>query len=267
MTTAETIASYFTTYHIISYLFIIFVGMVVWYEWRWAKDCKEYIQVLIAEKGGGGSFKLARKDGGEVSIHNPHTGMTRTWPVNELATIDVLYPGVGFVPGFLQKTIRLAIVNEGDWEPMLNRSPHMERIASPDIVKFLNGIHDDKGTSEEMKGKIEQLVSQISTGPTREMIADPAILGSLQRSSVMKALATVSNELVEAMKSLNSKLSRAGNLNPMVVYIGMGLTIVLLAVLLFQLLPALPGLQEVAGLDAKFDAVLKALGAAGAIVP
>ena len=102
------------------YMGIPFVLMIFWFQWKWAKDCNKYIRVLVAQKSGGGAYKLAPKEGGEISITNPADGSTRTWPVNELATIEVPYPGVGFVPAFMQKTIRMAIVSEGDWEPMLN---------------------------------------------------------------------------------------------------------------------------------------------------
>ncbi len=98
------------------FLGIPFVLLVFFMQWRWAQDCDRNIRVLVAQKGGGGSWELAPKEGGQISIRNPVTNEVRTWPVNELATIDVLYPGVGFVPSWMQKTIRMAIVNEGDWD-------------------------------------------------------------------------------------------------------------------------------------------------------
>ena len=122
--TATQVNSWFTPFHYIVYLGVLVIGMVVYYQWKWSKVCKENIQLLVARTGGGGDFMLAKKDGGQVTLENKESGVTRTWMINELATIDVLYPGVGFIPAFLQKTIRMAILNEGDWEPMLNRSPH-----------------------------------------------------------------------------------------------------------------------------------------------
>ena len=252
-------AQYFMPWHIGLYLFVVFVLMVVYYQWRWAKTCKNNIQVLVAQQGGGGDFFLAPKAGGEVTIKNPHTDDVRTWPVNELATIEVPYPGVGFVPQFLQKTIRLAIVNEGDWEPMLNRSPHRDKIASPDVVEFLKSLAEDTGDTKK-KATIAKMVKGLSTGPTREMIADPAILGNLMRSSVMKALATVSTDLVELLKSVNAKLGKVVGPNPMIVYIGLGLIIILLAFTLYQIMPVMSSIGDIGDLSDKLDAIMKALG-------
>ncbi len=255
-------AQYFMPWHIGLYLFVVFVFMVVYYEWKWAKTCKNNIQVLVAQRGGGGDFFLAPKMGGEITIKNPNTDEVRTWPVNELATIEVPYPGVGFVPAFLQKTIRLAIVNEGDWEPMLNRSPHRDNIASPNVVDFLQSLADE---TEDPKKKtaITKMVKVLATGPTREMIANPATLGDLMRSSVMKALATVSTDLVDLLKSVNAKLGKVVGPNPMIVYIGLGLVIILLAVTLYMIMPIVSSIGDLGDLSDKLDAIMKALGVVG----
>ncbi|MDP2362751.1 MAG: hypothetical protein Q8M94_03165, partial [Ignavibacteria bacterium] len=219
------------------FLGIPFVLMIFFFQWRWAKTCTENIRVLVAQKGGGGAFKLSPKQGGTVTITNPEDDSVRTWPVNELATIDVLYPGVGFVPAFLQKTIRMAIVNEGDWEPMLNRSPHREKIASPDVIKFIQEL--SKKSDSKTKVEIDKMVHGLASGPTREMIADPAVIGSLMRSSVMKALATVSDDLMNVLKSVNARLGKIAGPNPTIVYIGLGLIVILLAFMLFKILPTM----------------------------
>lgn len=242
MTGPEVEASFFTPYHFFTYLFIIFVVMIVYYQWKWAKTCKNNIQVLVAQQGGGGDFFLAPKSGGEVSIKDPTTDTVRMWPVNELATIDVLYPGVGFVPAFLQKTIRMAIVNEGDWEPLLNRSRHMERVASPDMVRIFREIAD--GTSDEnTKATITKLLEDVSTSPTREMIASPAVLGNLIQERISEAVASVAKDI---MNPLNEAIKKIGQrLNPIIIYIGLGLIVVLLAYLLFQIAPILQGIVDI----------------------
>ena len=255
-------AQYFMPWHIGLYLFVVFVVMVVYYEWKWAKTCKNNIQVLVAQQGGGGDFFLAPKAGGQVTIKNSQTNEERTWPLNELATIEVPYPGVGFIPAFLQKTIRLAIVNEGDWEPMLNRSPHREKIASPDVIVFLQTLADDTDDAKK-KAVILKMVKGLATGPTREMIANPATLGDLMRSSVMKALATVSTDLVDLLKSVNVKLGKVVGPNPLIVYIGLGLTIILLAFTLYQVMPIASSIGDLGELSDKLDAIMKALGVVG----
>ncbi len=194
------------------------IGVLV-LEWRWTKTCDENIQVLVAKQSGGGEFKLAPKVGGEISLTNPYNNTTRTWPVNELSTIDVLYPGVGFVPAFLQKTIRMAIVNEGDWEPMLNRSAHRENIASPDIVKFLVDLSADTD-DPKLQERLNRLVDKISTGPTREMIASPAVLGNLLHEKITEAVITVNKEIVDKISGLVARLDEM--VKPVVFYLGMG---------------------------------------------
>lgn len=220
----------------IAFLGIPFIILIFVMQYKWAKTCANNIRVLVAMKSGGGKFELAPKNGGSVEIKNPVDGTVRVWPVNELATIDVLYPGVGFVPSWMQKTIRLAIVNEGDWEPMLNRSPHRENIASPDVAEFLKSL-SERSTNPKIKAEIDGVVGRLCTGATREMIADPSILGNLMQSSIMKALATVSNDLMEVLKSVNAKLSKFQGANPTVVYIGLGLIIIVLCVVTFQVIP------------------------------
>ena len=214
------------------YMGVPFVLMVFYLQWKWAKTCTENIQVLVAQQGGGGKYSLAPKVGGSVSIDNPYTGSTRTWPINELATIDILYPGVGFVPAFLQKTIRLAIVNEGDWEPMLNRSAHMHKVASPDMILALEEIAKD--AEPKTKTAILEILDGVSTAPTREMIASPAVLGNLIQEKISELAVTVAKDIVNPISEAIKKLGK--QLNPNVVYIGLGLAIILSGVTLYQVM-------------------------------
>jgi len=241
--TAAQVNSWFTPFHYIVYLGVLVVGMVVYYQWKWSKVCKENIQLLVARTGGGGDFMLAKKDGGQVTLENKESGVTRTWMINELATIDVLYPGVGIIPAFLQKTIRMAILNEGDWEPMLNRSPHRENIASPDVVAFLQELAVDE---PKLKSRIEQVVGKLSTGPTRELIADPALIGALRQSTIMKALATVSNDLMETLKTISQKLERkADQINPLVFYVALLVLVAGLGFAIYQGIQNTESLQRI----------------------
>lgn len=238
------------------YLGIPFVLLIFYLQFRWAKTCDHNILVLIAELSGGGRYGLAPKEGGQVTIHNPTTDEDRTWMLNELSTIDITYPGVGFIPKALQKTIRLAIVNEGDMEPLLNRSPHRKKVASPDVIEFIKNIE----AGEDAKKAIEIYLKDISTSPTRQMVVDPATVGSLMRSGVLKALATVSNDLLEQLKLMNAKLGKVAGANPLFIYIVGGLGIILIIFLTFQIMQVAPALQQAAETANKIDAIHKALG-------
>lgn len=232
------------------FLGIGFLLMVFYLQWHWANTCKNNVRLLIIKKSGGGEWGLAPKEGGEVTINNQDTGMSYTWPVNELATADILYPGVGFIPAFMQKSIRLVIVNEGDWEPMLNRSPHRQKIASPDVIEFMLAISKKYPA---LKTVIENYTGELSTGPTREMIADPAVLGNLKQTQVLKALASVGNDLMDVLRNINTKLSRFITINPLVVYIGLGLIVILVGFLAIKVM-------GMSGLEDKIDQISNALG-------
>ena len=174
---------------VVLYLGVPIVVIIFWLQYKWAKVCDKNIKVIIAMESGGANTVLAPKSGGEITIEDPETNTTRTWPVNRLTTISLPYPDVGFLPRWLQREIQTAIVNEGDMEPMLNRAPHHENIASPDVVRFLNEMAEgcDNGT----KKTILEFAKSLATGPTRELAASPEWIGSLKQSSVLKALATV----------------------------------------------------------------------------
>lgn len=242
MPDAEVINSWFTPFHYAVYLGVLFVGMVAFYQWKWAHTCKTSVLVLVAQLGGGGNFFLAPKAGGEISIKNPKTGTTRTWPVNELSTIDVLYPGVGFVPAFMQKTIRMAIVSEGDWEPLLNRSPHRPRVASPDMVDALIRIANT--ASVTTKNAINELLEGVSTAPTREMIGSPAVLGNLMQERISELAVTVAKDIMNPLQEAIKKMGR--RTNPIIVYVGLGLIIVLTAYTVMQVLPTAEYITEIA---------------------
>lgn len=239
------------------YLGIPFVLMIFYFQWQWARTCDKNVQVLVAQKSGGGVYRLAPKDGGRVEITH-EDGTVRIWPINELATIDVLYPGVGWVPAFLQKSIRLAIVNEGDWEPLLNRSPHRTKIASPDVVAFLEKVAGDDPATE-LATLVNEFLEGVTTGPTREMVADPAILGSLMRSNVMSALATVSDDLMEALNGVRAQLARVAGINSVYVYGGLGVCIVLLGFIIYQMMQGQAPVPSTAILD-KLNQIQNALG-------
>ena len=206
----DAVNAYFTPLDYAMYLGAIFVGMVVYYMWRWSKTCRENVLVLVQKADGHGAFELAAQAGGSVSLKNPGSNTTRMWPINELATIDVPYPGVGFVPQFLQKTIRMVIVSETDWEPLTNRSPN------------------------------------------KDIIASPAVLGNLMHEKITEAVITVNKEMMESISGLVKRLNNL--VNPMVVYIGLGLAVVLMLYMTFQVVPAVGEITD------KLNAISNALG-------
>ncbi len=256
MTEADLIAQWFTPFHYIVYLGTVFILLVGFYQWKWARTCRAKILVLVAQQGGGGSYELAPKSGGDITIKNPDTNTTRTWPVNELSTIDVLYPGVGFVPAFMQKTIRMAIVSEADWEPLLNRSPYRLKVASPDLVHDLLILADY--APEVTKNAIKDILRGVQTAPTREMIASPAVLGNLMQEKISELAVTVAKDIVNPLQEAIKKMGQ--RVNPTIIYIGLVLIGIMIAYLLVQLLPAIEYITQTASDMAE---IKQALGITG----
>lgn len=173
--TAEGINAYFTPLDYILYLVVIFVIMVTYYQWRWTKDCRENVKLLVVRADGSSDEILVPKEGNSVTLQHPKTGLTKMWPINKLSAIDMLYPGVGFVPRFLQKHIRTVLVDEEDWEPLVNRDPNKEMIASPAV---LGNLMNEKITeavirvNKEMMDSIAALTKRLSrmVSPTQFFI-------------------------------------------------------------------------------------------------
>ncbi len=251
---------YFQTWHIILYLIPVFVCMVVYFQWKWSKECDQNIQVLEALSGGGGAFYLAPKSGGSIEIKNPHNDTVRLWALNELATIEVPYPGVGFVPKFLQKTIRLAIISEGDWEPMLNRSKHIDNVASPNVVAILESVLALENLDAATRVRTEAVLANITTSPTREMIASPAVLGNLMNEKITEAVITVNKEMLDSVAGLINKLSNL--VSSKLFFMGIGAVILVLIILGFLLVPILNdlGALEISSMNEKLDTIRQALG-------
>lgn len=155
---------WFEPWHLIMYCFILFVLMVVYYQWRWAKTVRMNVLALLVRSDGSTYSVLVSKREGSVNLKDQATGVTKTWPINKMSTIDVLYPGVGFIPAFLQKQIRMVILDEEDWEPMINRDPDKKLIASPAVLGNL--LHErvtemvmtvSKDTMDKLTGLIAKM--------------------------------------------------------------------------------------------------------------
>jgi hypothetical protein len=139
--TVEQVNAYFTPLDYVWYLGAVLVIMTIYSQWKWAKICVENVMVLVTKMNGDGDFILTPQTGGTVSIRNRNNGSISVWPINELSTSSVPYPGLGFIPKFLQKKIRLIVVNEANWEPVTNRGDDI--IASP---QFLGNLIHEKIT-------------------------------------------------------------------------------------------------------------------------
>ena len=224
--TAAKINSYFNPVTIALFLGAILVGMVVYFQWRWGKEVSENVQLLIVRSDGHGDYQLVPQHGGSVSLTSQHNDSVKTWPINKLATIDVPYPGAGAIPKFLQKTIRQVIVDEEDWEPLLNRSPYKEKIASPDVITFIQDLATKvQDLKPELALELVGLADELSPSPTREMIASPAVLGNLINEKITEAVITVNKETLDTLSRLTGKISSVLTVN--VFYIGIAIVGVL----------------------------------------
>jgi len=226
MTGAEVQASYFTPLHYLLYLGIIFVLMVVWYLWKWAKDCRENVLVLEVHSDGSTSKHLVPKEGSNVTLKSPKDeGTGKTWVINQLATIDMLYPGVSFVPEFVQRSIKMVIVDDSDWEPLLNRGSYNENVASPDVKKALALLAETDGLDGDVQTKLKEFAENLNTAPTRAMIASPSMLFNLINEKITEAVITINKEVLDSIGSLMKRLDKMPN--PTIIYVGLGLILIL----------------------------------------
>src|SRR3989304_7908575 len=115
----------------------------------WDRTCRRKIKVLLVKTAGGTATYYVDKEGDTITLENPSTKWTGTWPISSLATIPQPYPDLaGLLPRFLQKEIQLAIVIEGDWEPVLNRNPHRDNVASPNVAEALRSARNQLAAVE-----------------------------------------------------------------------------------------------------------------------
>ncbi len=210
-------------------------GLVAMYFWE--RTCRTKIKVILVKTAGGVDSRFADKEGDSVTLSNPTTGWSGTWPISDLATIPLPYPDLaGLLPRFLQREIQTAIFVEGDLEPLLNRSAHRDNVASPNVVNALKEALEllpDTADGRKLATQIDDVLAHTATSPTRELIASPDWVGSLRKSTALKALASVSDDLMEALKQIRNQLARFSGLNSTYVYIGLALALILLGINLY----------------------------------
>jgi len=211
-------------------------GLVAMYLWE--RTSRTKIKVILVKTAGGTAVYYADKEGDSVTLGNPKTGWSGTWPIHALATIPLPYPDLaGLLPRFLQREIQTTIFVEGDMEPLLNRSSHRYNVVSPNVANALQDalslIPEGSEDGAKLIARIEDILANTATGPTRELIASPDWVGALRKSTALKALASVSDDLMEALKQIRNQLARFAGLNSTYVYIGLVLIVVLLGINLF----------------------------------
>lgn len=213
-------------------LFTIFVLMIAYYQWQWHRKVDRFVKLIIVESDGSSTTHYVPKTSTHVDITNPDTQTTKTWPFSEICTIEMLYPGDGFIPTFLQRKIRTLIVDAKDWEPLLNRGQYSSGVASPDVKDALREIAESL-QGEDTKKELLELADELKTAPTREMVASPAVLGNIAKEKVSELAVTVAKDIMNPLQEAIKKLSK--QLNPTYVYIGLGLIIILLVYVVFQM--------------------------------
>ncbi len=213
----------------------IISSMVAMYLWE--RTCRLKVKIIQVKTAGGTDVHYADKEGDSVTLSNPKTGWSGTWPISSLATIPLPYPDLaGLLPRFLQREIQTAVFVEGDLEPLLNRSAHRENVASPNVVNALQdavALLPDTVDGNRLTTQIQDIIDHTATSPTRELVASPDWVGSLRKSTALKALASVSDDLMEALKQIRNQLARFSGLNSTYVYIGLALIIILQGIGLF----------------------------------
>lgn len=243
-----TIQQWSDPFHFIMYLFIGLVLAVIYYEWKWSRDCDKSVSALIIKASGHSYYELVPLEGSSITLVNQKTKKTKVWPINELTTIIVPYPGIAFIPRFLQKEIREVILSEEDWEPITNRSPHRKNVASPDVLdrlvamaEFIEAeqitdemtaeqkaaIEKDKSKLTALQELIDDLKDNVSTYPTRELIASPALFGNLLNERISEAITALGAQVMQKLENVTKQLARLGApINAMLIYILIAMSII-----------------------------------------
>lgn len=235
----------------------VIAGLVCMFLWE--RTCRKKIKVVLVKTAGGTESYFVNKEGDSVMLSNKATGWSGTWPISNLATIPQPYPDMaGLLPRFLQREIQQAIFIEGDIEPLLNRSPHRGKVMSPDVYNFLLDFKKKHESNKEIVSAISGLLEGVSTGMSRELIASPDWVSALRKSMALKALASVSDDLMEALKQIRNQLARFSGLNSTYVYIGLALIVILIGVNLYYTIQS--GQADLGDMKVKVDAIYKSLG-------
>lgn len=234
------------------YCILVLVMMTYYYQWKWAKKCDEEVRLFIVKSDGSTDTQYAPKAGNYVALKAPNNDTVRMWPIVKLSAIETLYPGDGFIPKFLQKRIRTVILDNDDWEPMLNRGSYSQNVASPDVVERLRAVATEH---PEVADELSGMLDSISTASTREMIASPALLGNLMHEKITEAVITVNKEMLDSMTKLMSGFKRI--LSPSTFYIGIGLVVIAVVFVIYQVMPLA---EDIAAIAERLDAVAKNLG-------
>ena len=231
MTGPEIQATYFSTVSVIFYLIAIVFITGLYLQFKWTRHCTDKVKVLVVKPDGGTDTQYAPKTGGYVSLKNPKNGTARMWPINRVCAVEMLYPGDGFIPKFLQKKIKCVIVDEEDWEPILNRGSYSENVASPDVIKRLKLLVEADPDSPKSKA-LAKLTEGLSAASTRAMIGSPAVLGNIMHEEITKAFVTINKEMFDRVEGLLKRMDKM--INPTIVYIGLGGIIIILLYQMFQ---------------------------------
>lgn len=207
---------------------LIFVGM-----YMAERVCRRKNKVIYVREDGDTDVEYVDKEGGQVRVTNPVTKVDRLWPITHLSTIGQPYPDLGILPRFLTREIRTVIVVEGDIEPLLNRSPHRDNVVSPNVMEILKKLKERDDCTKDIQSTLQEILDNVVTGPTRDLVARPEWAGALERSSVLKALASVGDTLLDELTRMRNQLARFTGLNATYIYIGLALSIILNGILLY----------------------------------
>jgi len=252
MTGADIQATYFSPFMFVLYLVIILGIMIVYYQYVWSKRCSTSVKVLVVQPDGSTETAYAPRQGNYVALPVPESDTVRLWPINKLSSVEVLYPGDGFIPRALQKKIKMVVVDAEDWEPLLNRGSYSRRVASPDVVQEIRDLADDYPDAKEV---LNGLADSLSTAPTRDMVASPAVLGNIMKEKVSELAVTISRETFDKLEGVTRRLDKMAN--PLVLYLGLGAIVVIVVIALINVMSTT---SSISSMVADLAAIKQVLG-------
>jgi len=125
-------------------------------------------------------------------------------------------------------------------------------VASPDVVSKIRDLAEDY---PDARSDLEEFAMSLSTAPTRDMVASPAVLGNIMKEKVSELAVTISRETFDRLEGFSRKFDRLPN--PLIIYVGLGAIAIMLAIVLVNLMPAMSAVGE---LQSALTAIKAALG-------
>lgn len=232
------------TLNILVYALVIFGIAMIFIIRQWKKQARENIRVEVVRSGGD-----------SVKVFGKLVGNMLEIPANKKYGWEVgkMYPFIADEDSKGYPIAELREATEDDATQSIYVEINRQGIYYTDYPEGLPAwmaIGMRKCVVDEDNWEMR---TRFGSNP----MMNPDLIAIHEHEKTAQILAAASQEINDLREKLQKALTKG--VNPMVIYAGFGLTIIGVGYLLFQLLPILPDLQNLAPMMDKMDAVINAI--------